>query len=120
MLRTIPKRIMTNNATLKIVQSTDRWGNPTYTEIALSKVNLQPTHNVVKNAQDKEITLNSVLFYDPRVSKPVLDWNTALIGSAIQNGQAKVVANGITYTVHGIDLLCDDEGKLHHIEVWLY
>ena len=63
MLRTIPKRIMTHSATLKAVQSTDRWGNATYIEYNLEKVHIQPTHEVTKNSTDKSVNLNSVLFY---------------------------------------------------------
>lgn len=111
---------MTNSATLKTVKSTDRWGAPTYTETSLTKVHIQPTHEYIKNAQDKDVTLVSVLFYDPRVSQPLVDWSDALIGSAVRNGQAKVVYGGQTYTVHHIDLVPDDEGKLHHVEVALY
>lgn len=120
MLRTIPRRIMTHSATLKAVQSTDRWGNATYVEYQLGKVHIQPTHEVTKNSTDKSVNLSSVLFYDPRVSTPAVDWSALQSASDLENGQMKVIYNGKEYTVWSIDLLPDDEGRLHHVEVLLY
>lgn len=120
MLRTVPKRIMTHSATLKAVTETDRWGVATYTEYELHKVHIQPTHEVTKNSTDKNINLKSVLFYDPRISTPVVDWSALQSASDVANGQMKVVYNGKEYTVWSIDLLPDDEGRLHHVEVQLY
>ena len=120
MLRTVPKRIMTNSATLKAVTETDRWGNTTYTEYELTRIHVQPTHDVVKNSTDKNVNLNAVLFYDPRVSSPVVDWSALQSASDSANGQMKVVYEGKEYTVYSIDLLPDDEGRLHHVEVLLY
>lgn len=121
MLRTVPKRIMTHRATLRAVVETDRWGKPTYSEISLSRVHIQPTHEVVKNSTDKNVNLNSVLFYDPHVSLPPdVDWNALQTASDVANGQMKVVYGGKEYTVFNIDFLPDDEGRLHHVEVLLY
>ena len=120
MLRTIPKRIMTHTATLKALTGTDRWGNQTYTEYALSRVHIQPTHEVTKNSTDKNVNLNSVLFYDPKVSSPAVDWSALQSASDVANGQMKVVYSGKEYTVWSIDLVPDDEGRLHHVEVLLY
>ena len=120
MLRTIPKRIMTGSAVLRWVESTDRWGNPTYGEINLSRIHVQPTHEVNKNSTDKSVNLNAVLFYDPRVSGPSIDWSALQSASDAANGQMKVVYLGKEYTVWSIDLLPDDEGKLHHVEVLMY
>ena len=120
MLRTIPKRIMTHSATLKALTDTDRWGKPTYTEYALTRVHIQPTHEVTKNSTDKSVNLNSVLFYDPKISSPAIDWSDLQSASDLANGQMKVVYSGKEYTVWSIDLLPDDEGRLHHVEVLLY
>ena len=111
---------MTHSATLKAVATTDRWGNATYTEYELRKVHIQPTHEVTKNATDKSVNLKSVMFYDPRVSSPVVDWSELQRSSELANGQMKVAYNGMDYTVWSIDLLPDDEGRLHHVEVLLY
>ena len=120
MLRTIPKRIMTHSAELRAVTETDRWGSPTYATYQLSKVHVQPTHEVTKNSTDKSVNLKSVLFYDPRVSTPAVDWSALQASSDLANGQMKVVYAGMEYTVWSIDLLPDDEGRLHHVEVMLY
>ena len=120
MLRTIPKRIMTGSATLRSLVSSGRWGDGEYNDISLTHIHMQPTHDVTKSSTDKNVNLNAVLFYDPRVSRPVLDWE-ALQGRAdVANGQMKVVCGGREYTVWSIDLLPDDEGRLHHVEVLLY
>lgn len=111
---------MTHSATLKVVQETDRWGKPTYTDYTLSKIHVQPTREIVKNAEDKNVNLNAVLFYDPRVSSPVIDWESLQKSSESANGQMKVLYNSNEYTVWSIDLLPDDEGVLHHVEVSLY
>ena len=120
MLRTVPKRIMTHSATLKAVQSMDRWGNAEYVSYDLERVHIQPTHEVTKNSTDKNVNLNAVLFYDPRVSSPSVDWSALQTASDIANGQMKVVYAGKEYTVWSIDMLPDDEGRLHHVEVLLY
>lgn len=91
-----------------------------YTEYALSHIHIQPTHEVTKNSSDKSVNLKSVLFFDPRVSSPVVDWNTLQKSSDIANGQMKVETMGNEYTVWSIDFLPDDEGRLHHVEVLLY
>lgn len=120
MLRTIPKRIMTHSATLRAVTETDRWGKATYAEHDLVRIHVQPVHEVVKNSSDKNVNLNAVLFYDPRVSSPSVDWQALQSASDLANGQMKVDYNGKEYTVWSIDLLPDDEGRLHHVEVSLY
>ena len=111
---------MTHSATLKALTDTDRWGKPTYTEYALTRVHIQPTHEVTKNSTDKSVNLNSVLFYDPKISSPAIDWSDLQSASDLANGQMKVVYSGKEYTVWSIDLLPDDEGRLHHVEVLLY
>ena len=111
---------MTHSATLKALTETDRWGKPTYTEYALTRVHIQPTHEVTKNSTDKSVNLNSVLFYDPKISSPAIDWSDLQSASDLANGQMKVVYSGKEYTVWSIDLLPDDEGRLHHVEVLLY
>lgn len=120
MLRPIPKKIMTHSAVLKTVKSTDRWASPTYEEVKLTRVHIQPVHDIRKSADNKEIHLNGVLFYDPHISSPSVNWNEVFNSSAIADGQMKVVYNGRTYTVWSIDLLPDDEGNLHHVEVAMY
>lgn len=119
MLRTIPKRIMTNKAVLKVPESVNRYGEAGYKEYDLVKVHIQPTHSIRKSAQDKEVFLNAVLFYDPRVSEPLVDWQNLQSGADNDNAQMKVVSGGMCYTVFSIDLVPDDEGKLHHVEVGL-
>ena len=120
MLRTMPERIMTHSATLREPNTTDEWGVMTYTETSLSKVHIQPTHTIVKSADNKEVNLNATLFYDPRVSLPVLDWNNIFQSACANNAQLKVSYQSREYTVFSVDLLPDDEGKLHHVEVLLY
>lgn len=119
MLRPIPIRIMTNSAVLKVPSETDRYGQATFTDYNLVRVHVQPTHEVRKSTEDKEVTLNAVLFYDPHISSPSLDWNVLQTQADGANAQMKVVFGGLTYTVQGIDLVPDDTGVLHHVEVAL-
>ena len=120
MLKTIPKKILTHSAILKVLTATDRWGSPTYQSYNLSKVHFQNVHTVVKTSDDRQYNLTGLLFYDCRISQPSLDWESLFGSSALANGQMKVEYLGKVYTVYAIDLLPDDEGKLHHVEVSLY
>lgn len=120
MLRTIPKCILTHSAVLRTVVDTDRWGSPAYTDTPLSKVHVQPVHEFIKTKDDKEIRLNAILFFDCRLSVPSMDWQSLFHSSALEDGQLKVVYNGREYTVYSIDLVPDDEGHLHHVEVGMY
>lgn len=119
MLRPIPIRILTNSAVLQVPQTVDRYGETVYTDYNLAKVHIQPTHEVRKSTQDKEVTLNAILFYDARISVPTLDWGQLQTDADALNAQMKVVYGGLVYTVQGVDLVPDDTGVLHHVEVAL-
>lgn len=119
MLRTIPRKIMKNSATLLAPNTVDRYGAVVSTSYGLTKIHIQPTHSVVKSKDDKEVRLNAVLFYDPRVSKPAVDFQALQTSADEKNAQLKVVYGGLTYTVELVDLVPDDEGQLHHIELGL-
>lgn len=119
MLRTIPRRIMQNAANLKCPSVTDEYGEATYTTYQLEKVHIQPTHAIVKGKEDKSVRLNAVLFYDPRISTPLLDFQALQVEADEQNAQMKIQQGSLVYTVELVDLVPDDEGQLHHIELGL-
>lgn len=116
MLRSIPKKILTHSVTLKIPKTSDRWGAVTYESYELRRVHLQSVHEILKTKDNKEITLRGILFVDSKLSEPKLDWEEIFHNSALVNGQMKID----DYTVYYIDLVPDDEGKLHHVEVGVY
>jgi hypothetical protein len=119
MLRPIPAKIMRTDATVKVCTGVDRYQNQTYTEYAVKKVHLQPTNEVRKTQDNRDVVLRSVLFVDARVSSPVLDWTGLFQAAQVNRGDMRVIVRGETYTVIGIDALRDDTDTLHHWEVSL-
>ena len=110
---------MTHTCTLLAPTGSDAYGAVQTVNYGLRKVNIQPTHSVVKSRDDKEVRLNAVLFYAPRLSSPYVDFSALQSRADEANAQMKVVYGGLTYTVETVDLLPDDEGRLHHVELGL-
>ena len=81
---------------------------------------LQPTTEIIKSTDNKEIILRSILFVDPKISAPSVNLVSSLMSSAVNNRQVKVIADGQTYTVYSVEVIPDDDGKLHHYEVLMY
>ena len=118
MLRPIPAKIMRTTATVKAGTGKDFYGNPTYTEITVRKVHLQPTNEIRKTATNTDCTLRSILFADNRNSTP-LDW-WRIFNTAHDLGlDVKVVVRGQEYTVFSVDELRDDTDHFHHWEIGL-
>lgn len=120
MLRPIPSRILTHNAVLKWVSSVDVWQTPTFTEIELEHICIQPTHETRMNRDNTEVALNSIAFIDARLSQPQgFDFYAAQETSEANGLPMALEYNGHTYTVITVDALIDDTGAYHHTELGL-
>lgn len=117
-LGTIPEQILTATATLKAPVSVDAYGKPAYESYELSKVHIQRVQGLRKGKQDKEVVFNGTLFFDCRLSQPSLDFNVLQRTADALNAQMKLEYAGNVYTVESIDLLPDDFGNLHHLEIY--
>lgn len=120
MLKPIPVKILAHTATLKVCEGIDVWQQPTYADIPLTHVCVQPTHAVRLTKDNTQVELSSVLFIDARVTNPAgYDVEAAQTSSLQAGAPLQVVFNNRTYEVLTIDTLYDDEGNYHHAEVGL-
>ena len=120
MLKPIPARILTHDAVLQQCSGIDIWGKPTYMDLPLANICIQPTHETRMTKENTEVVLNSVAFIDARISQPANVDYMLMQSVSEQNGAPlNIVYNGKTYVVVNVDALCDDTGKLHHTELGL-
>lgn len=106
-------------ATLNVVTGIDQWQKQTTQQYNLTKVHMQNTNEVRRTAENTEVVLRSILFYDCRLSRPQLNiWE--LNNQSLQSGaRMSIVYQGQTYTVQTCDLVPDDTGNPHHYELGL-
>lgn len=106
-------------ATLNVVTGIDEWQKQTTQTYSLTKVHIQNTNEVKRTAENTEVVLRSILFYDCRLSRPSLDlWE--LNNQSLQNGaRMSLIYQGQTYTVQTCDLVPNDNGQPHHYELGL-
>ena len=103
-------------ATLNVVTGIDQWQKQTTQQYNLTKVHMQNTNEVRRTAENTEVVLRSILFYDCRLSRPQLNiWE--LNNQSLQSGaRMSIVYQGQTYTVQTCDLVPNDNGQPHHYE----
>lgn len=106
-------------ATLNVVTGIDQWQKQTTRTYSLTKVHMQNTNEVRRTAENTEVVLRSILFYDCRLSRPQLNiWE--LNNQSLQSGaRMSIVYQGQTYTVQTCDLVPNDNGQPHHYELGL-
>lgn len=106
-------------ATLNVVTGIDQWQKQTTQQYNLTKVHMQNTNEVRRTAENTEVVLRSILFYDCRLSRPQLNiWE--LNNQSLQSGaRMSIVYQGQTYTVQTCDLVPNDNGQPHHYELGL-
>lgn len=120
MLRPIPARILTHSATLKQCTGIDVWQEPTYTDIPLEHICVQPVHETRMDATNTEVALTSVAFIDARLSSPQgFDFQQAQDISEANGCPLAFYYQGRHYIVLTVDALCDDTGAYHHTELGL-
>ena len=118
-MQSIPSQMVKDFITLKVPTGVDEWNNATYAEYSQGRVHMQGANKIVKNKENTEVQLKSILFVDLRKSTPFLDW-AALQRQAELAGHEMRVTHGQTeYTVLEVDDVPDPYGQLHHYEVGL-
>ena len=109
-MRAIPKKLLIHSATIKGVETSDRWGNePTSAPINLTFVRVEPSSKIVKDKQNNDLQLNAIMFFDAKNSQP---------NDVVFTQEQIIVFNGIEYNIQTIEPLYDDK-KLHHYELGL-
>lgn len=120
MLRPIPAKILTHSATLKICTGIDVWENPSYRDVPLSHICVQPVHETRMDNTNTEVALTSMAFIDARLSSPAgFDFQAAQDESESKGAPMAFIYGGRHYVVLTIDVLCDDTGAYHHTELGL-
>lgn len=120
MLRPIPAKILTHSATLRQCNGVDVWENPSYDDIQLSHICVQPVHDTRMDATNTEVVLTSIAFVDARLSSPAgFDFQAAQDQSEANGAPLAFIYQGRHYTVLTVDALCDDTGAYHHTELGL-
>lgn len=109
-MRAIPKKLLIHSATIKSISAEDRWGNITTTPpVDLNYIRLEPIKTIVKDSQNNEIQLNTLLFYDCKNSEPK---------DVVFAKETIITINGVDHTIKTLEPLYD-ERKLHHYELGL-
>lgn len=105
----IPKKLLIHSATLNHAAGLDAWQKPAYAaDIALTYIRIEPTSKIVVGANNQQLQLTSLLFFDARNSKPA--------GTVFVIGD-RVTFGGAEHRVYSVDPLYDT--KLHHYEIGL-
>jgi hypothetical protein len=109
-MRAIPKKLLIHSGTIKSITAEDRWGNVITTlPVNLKYIRLESIKTIVKDSQNNEIQLNTLLFFDCKNSEPK---DVSFTKDTI------ITINGVDHTVKTIEPLYD-VNKLHHYEVGL-
>ena len=118
-MQSIPSQMLKDFITLKVPTGVDEWNRATYTDYQQGRVHIQGANKIVKNKENTEVQLKSILFVDLRKSVPFLDWSS-LQHQAEQTGHEMRVVHGQNeYAVIEVDDVPDPYGQLHHYEVGL-
>lgn len=109
-IRQIPKKLLVHNAMIHKEIEEDRWGKfHLDAGIALEKIKMEPSTQIVRDKNNAEIQLAATLFFDCKNSRPK--------GTIFQVDDI-VVFNGMRFRVKMVETLYADTTP-HHYEVGL-
>lgn len=109
-IRPIPKKLLVHSAMLYKMIEEDRWGKSHLDDgIALEKIKIEPTTQIVRDANNAEVQLSAMLFFDCENSRPK--------GTAFQVDDI-IVFNSEGFRVKTVEPLYA-ETTPHHYEVGL-
>lgn len=118
-MQSIPSQMLKDFITLKVPTGVDEWNKATYTEYSQGRVHIQGANKIVKNKENTEVQLKSLLFVDLRKSVPYLDWSLLQHQAELIGHEMRVVHGQNEYAVIEVDDVPDPYGQLHHYEVGL-
>lgn len=118
-MQSIPSQMLKDFITLKVPTGVDEWNNATYQEYTQGRVHIQGANKIVKNKENTEVQLKSILFVDLRKSTPFLDWSLLQHQAELIGHEMRVVHGQNEYAVIEVDDVPDPYGQLHHYEVGL-
>ena len=118
-MQSIPSQMLKDLITLKVPTGVDAWNKATYAEYTQGRVHIQGANKIVKNKENTEVQLKSILFVDLRKSTPYLDWSLLQHQAENTGHEMRVVHGQNEYTVIEVDDVPDPYGQLHHYEVGL-
>lgn len=117
MFRPISTKIMKSTVTVKVCCGVDTWRNQLYETYQVEKVFMQPGQRIVKTVNGTERQIHGLLFVDPQISTPALNWKALLDKAQKAGGDMRVILRDVEYTVLTVDA-CRDFGDLfHHWEI---
>ncbi len=119
-LRPIPARLLTHRAILRQPLSVDADRRVTYQDTPLRRVCVQHANQTRKTADNTDVQLRAVLFYDHRLSTPPgLNFDALKAQADRAGSDLRILHGGMTYTVQTVDSCVDDTGRPHHTEAGL-
>lgn len=112
MIRAIPKKLLPHSATLYQAGAPSLWSNAADTSLAtVANVRFEPYHRIVKTADNTDVQLSSLMFFDVR--------NSILTPSTVSFTVGQFIVWGSTrYMIETVEPLYDD-ADLHHYEIGL-
>lgn len=120
MMQPIPARILIHSGTTTIYYDADKWGGtPDAVTAPITGVRIEPYRRETHDAQQQEVTLTAMMYYDTKNSACTLPF--VLPGDAYNGGKVKqqtISALGRVFVVKSVEPIYDDTA-LHHLEVGL-
>ena len=120
MMQPIPAQILIHSGTVTIYYAADKWGGtPDAVTAPITGIRIEPYRRETHDAQQQEVTLTAMLYYDTHNSACTLPF--VLPGDAYNGGKVKqqtISALGRVFVVKTVEPIYDDTA-LHHLEVGL-
>lgn len=120
MMQPIPARILIHSGTTTIYYDADKWGGtPDAVTAPITGIRIEPYRRETHDAQQQEVTLTAMLYYDTKNSACALPF--VLPGDTYGGGKVKqqtISALGRVFVVKSVEPIYDDTA-LHHLEVGL-
>ena len=120
MMQPIPARILIHSGTTTIYYDADKWGGtPDAVTAPITGIRIEPYRRETHDAQQQEVTLTAMLFFDCKNSACTLPF--VLPGDTYNGEKVKqqtISALGQVFVVKSVEPIYDDTA-LHHLEVGL-
>ncbi len=112
MRRAIPKKLLPHSATLYEAGTPSLWSDAADVSLAtIANVRFEPYHRIIKTADNTDVQLSGLMFFDVR--------NSVLSPDTVSFDVGQFIVWGTTrYMIEFVEPLYDD-ADLHHYEIGL-
>ncbi len=109
-MQPIPKKLLIHSVSFAKEEEEDAWGNKILSEVSvISRVRIESSSKLIVTADNRQVTLSMLLFYDCKNSLPQ---------EFVFEIGGFVTFCGLKYRVESVELLYS-ETKPHHYEIGL-